>query len=109
MEELAPRPYRAPAFDHAAHQARQTQLAARQAEQQEIQRRSLEAMSRIVDPRELALVQSVDAVLSGLGSADGYLGVIGAPATRAMQNALAAYGITPDYGCMKVRPTLSSS
>jgi hypothetical protein len=106
MEERFPLPYRAPAFDHAAHQAH---LAAQLAEQQEIQRRSLEAMSRIVDPRELALVQSVDAVLSGLGSADGYLGPIGASATRAMQNALSAYGITPDYGCMKVRPTLASS
>lgn len=47
MEERFPLPYRAPAFDHAAHQAH---LAAQLAEQQEIQRRSLEAMSRIVDP-----------------------------------------------------------
>lgn len=101
MEERFPIPYR---FDAAAHRARLGEDLARK---QEVQRRSLEAMARIADPRELALVQSVDAVLSGLGNADGYLGVIGAPATRAMQKALAAYGITPDYGCAKVRPTLS--
>jgi hypothetical protein len=93
-------------FDQAAHDAR---LAAELAEQQEIQRRSLEAMSKIVDPRELAMVKAVDAVLSGLGSADGYLGAIGAPKTRAMQKALQAYGITPDYGCTKVRPTLGAN
>lgn len=106
MEERFPLPCRALAFDQAAHEAR---LAAQLAEEQEIQRRSLEAMAKIVDPRELALIQSVDAALSALGGADGYIGTIGAPATRAMQNALAAYGITPDYGCMKVRPTLASN
>lgn len=106
MEERFPLPYGAPRFDQAAHEAR---LAAQLAERQEIQRRSLEAMARIVDPRELALVQSVDAVLSTLGDAEGYLGPVGALATRSMQNALAAYGITPDYGCIKVRPTLASN
>lgn len=90
-----------PVFDQAAHEAR---LATQLAERQEVQRRSLEAMARIVDPRELAIVKSVDAVLSGLGSADGYLGPIGAPKTRQMQKALAAYGITPDYD--RVRQTL---
>ena len=106
MEERFSTYYPGSGFDQAAHDAR---LAEQLAEQQEVQRRSLEAMARIVDPRELALVQSVDAVLSRLGTADGYLGPIGQPATRAMQKALAAYGITPDYGCTKVRPTLASN
>lgn len=92
-----------------AQEAHTAKLAVDLAARQDIQRRSLEAMARIPDPRELALVQSVDAVLSGLGSAEGYLGEIGAPATRRMQRSLAAYGITPDYGCDKVRPTLTSN
>ncbi len=92
-----------------AQLAQQAKLAAELAERREVQRRSLEAMAKIADPRELALVQSVDAVLSGLGDAEGYLGEIGAPATRQMQRSLAAYGITPDYGCDKVRPTLTSN
>ena len=92
-----------------AQQAHRARLAVDLAARQEIQRRSLEAMAKISDPRELALVQSVDAVLSGLGDAEGYLVPIGEPATRRMQRSLAAYGVTPDYGYPKIRPTLTSN
>ncbi|MFZ3482030.1 hypothetical protein [Sphingomonas sp. 3-13AW] len=97
------RPY---VFDQAAHEAR---LAAELAERQEVQRRSLEAMAKIVDPRELAMVQAVDQVLSRLGDADAYLSAIGGPATRALQKALAAYGVTPDYGVGSIRETLATN
>jgi len=93
-------------FDQAAHNAR---LAEQLAARQKTQRESLEAMAKITDPRELRMVQAVDAMLAGLGDAEGYLGPIGAPATRSLQRALNAYGITPDYGCEKVRPTLANT
>jgi hypothetical protein len=48
---------------------------------------------------EKQMVMAVDELLSfNLGSSEGYLGSIGLFTTRKLQQALAAYGITPDYG-----------
>jgi len=48
--------------------------------------------------READLVEAVRIALSMLGNESGYLPCIGAPATRKLQRALAAYGIAPAYG-----------
>lgn len=63
-----------------------------------IARESQAAIDALPAGREKQLVIAVDVLLSqNLGSADGYLGPIGLTTTRRLQQALAAYGITPDY------------
>lgn len=72
---------------------------AKSLERDRVARLSQRAIDALPAGREKQLVIAVDELLSfNLGSADGYLGSIGLPATRKLQRALAAYGITPDYG-----------
>lgn len=60
---------------------------------------SQDALDAMPAGLEKRLVVAVDKLLSfNLGSAEGYLGHVGLPLTRELQQTLAAYGITPDYG-----------
>lgn len=72
--------------------------AAEEARLDRIAAESQAAIDALPAGREKLMVIAIDELLSNnLGSADGYLGHIGLPATRKLQKALAEYGITLDY------------
>jgi hypothetical protein len=80
----------------------QAKLAQQEIEEAEIAARSQAAIDAIEDPATKAIVVAVDRMLSiGTGSEDGYIPSIGSIETTRLRKALAAFGVTPDYGARR--------